>query len=134
VQAHLKVHKIEDFFDSLRLLPHFSKWLYTIEKIPQLLFIPHTIRLTIQSPNLKTFKEPKNLFPGIDSNRQAGNRFLTSLKGLQIRAQYARSNPTGPGGRGGGGGCANLRYALPLYKYSTEMEFLNSIFSQGFWA
>jgi hypothetical protein len=33
-----------------------------------------------QSPNLYTFKEPRNRF------RQAGNRFLGSLKGLQIRA------------------------------------------------
>ena len=34
------------------------------------------------SPNLWTFKEPRNQFQGID----AGNQFLGSLKGLQIRA------------------------------------------------
>jgi hypothetical protein len=54
---------------------------------------------------LLTFKDPRNQFQGIDSaslldcwagtsNRldipahQAGNRFLGSLKGLQIRALY----------------------------------------------
>jgi hypothetical protein len=35
----------------------------------------------ILSPYLLTFKEPRNRF------RQAGNRFLGSLKGLQIRVQ-----------------------------------------------
>jgi hypothetical protein len=36
---------------------------------------------TVQSPYVETFKEPRNRF------RRAGNRFLGSLKGLQIRAQ-----------------------------------------------
>ncbi len=35
----------------------------------------------MQSPYLLTFMEPRNRF------RQAGNRFLGSLKRLQIRAQ-----------------------------------------------
>ncbi len=40
-----------------------------------------------QSPYLWTFKEPRNRF------RQAGNRVLDSLKGLQIQALFSASPP-----------------------------------------
>jgi hypothetical protein len=73
------------------------------------IFFSHTYfsdKNKLASPNLLTFKEVRNRYHGIDSAslcivagryvkkdcripaRQAGNRFLGSSKGLQIRALY----------------------------------------------
>ncbi len=77
-----------------------------------------------QSPYFYKFNKPMNRFQGIDSpanvaslawragtsnrvvvpTRQAGNRFLGSLKGLQIRALERCPFSINSGGGGGGGG------------------------------